>query len=395
MAIPLLTLDKTLEAALRSGHPWVYRNHLPGHRLQTGDWVRVRAGSAEACGLFDAEGQIAVRLFGPEPLGPGDLEGRVQDALTLRAQMIDAQAIGTQAIGSEKIATPTTCYRLLYGEGDFLPGITVDLYERFAVLRLYAASSERLVPDVVKALSQHLKLRGILRRSESGLEALWGRLPPPELTVQENGLKLLANLFDGQKTGLFLDHRDNRQTVQRFAEGRRVLNLFSYTGAFSLYAVRGGAHAVTSVDIAPAATEDAKRNFALNGLEPDAHTFLSADVFTLLGNYAAQEDRFGLVILDPPSLARSQKSRFAALRAYTKLNTQALRCTESGGFLATASCTAQVSPEAFRALLGEAASAAGVRLQIVHEAGHAPDHPVPASFPEGRYLKFVVARVLR
>lgn len=384
MALPVLTLDKTLETALRSGHPWLYRNHLPKVDLQSGEWVRLRAGGAEACGIYDAEGQIAVRLFGPEPLMPGDLAERVERALELRAQTINSQTTTSE----------TTCYRLLYGEGDFLPGITVDLYERFAVLRLYAGSLEGLVPSVVKALSQKLKLRGIVRRGEGGLEALWGKLPPPELTVQENGLKLLANLYEGQKTGLFLDHRDNRQTVQRFSQGRRVLNLFSYTGAFSLYAARGGARQVTSVDIAPAATADAQRNFALNGFDPEAHTFLSADVFSLLGEYAAQKKRFDLVILDPPSLAHNQKSRFAALRAYTKLNAQALRCTEPGGFLATASCTSQVSPEAFRTVLAEAAQAAGVRLQIVHEAGHAADHPVPANFPEGRYLKFVVARVL-
>jgi 23S rRNA (cytosine1962-C5)-methyltransferase len=379
VSLPLLTLDPALEPALASGHPWLYRNHLPRHALQTGDWVRVRAGSAEACGLYDAEGQIALRLFGAEPLEPREIDARVEDALTLRAQ----------TLGDD-----TSAYRLLYGEGDFLPGITVDRYERFAVLRLYSESLEGLVPGVVKALSQKLKLRGIVRRREGALDALWGQLPPPELTIRENGLQLLANLYEGQKTGLFLDHRDNRQTVERFSAGKRVLNLFSYTGAFSLYAMRGGASAVTSVDIAPAATKDAQRNFALNGFDPEAHSFLSADVFSLLGEYAKRGERFDLVILDPPSLAQNKKSRFAALRAYTRLNAQALRCTAPGGLLATASCTSQVSPEAFRGVLAEAASAARVRLQIVHEAGHAADHPVPANFPEGRYLKFVVARVL-
>lgn len=379
MPLPLLTLDDTLEPALASGHPWLYRNHLPRHSLQTGDWVRVRAGSAEACGVFDREGQIALRLFGAEPLSQSGLEARVKDALTLRAQSLSSE---------------TNAYRLLYGEGDFLPGITVDRYERFAVLRLYSASLESLVPGVVRALSAQLKLRGVVRRQEDGLEALWGQLPPPELSVQENGLTLLANLYEGQKTGLFLDHRDNRQAVERVSTDKRVLNLFAYTGAFSLYAARGGARHVTSVDIAPAATEDARRNFALNGFDPAAHSFLSADVFTLLGDYAARGERFDLVVLDPPSLARNKKNRFAALRAYTKLNAQALRITVPGGLLATASCTAQVSPEAFRSVLGEAARAAGVRLQIIHEAGHAADHPVPANFPEGRYLKFVIARVL-
>lgn len=379
MALPTLTLDKGLEPTLRSGHPWVYRNHLPKHALKTGDWVRVRAGGAEAYGLFDAEGGIGVRLFGSAPLEGEWLERRVRDAAELRAKTLDPD---------------TTCYRLLYGEGDYLPGITVDRYERFAVLRSYTASVAGLIPGVARALSRALKLRGVVSRDGGELRPLWGQLPPPELTVQEGGLKLLANLYDGQKTGLFLDHRDNRRTLARYTAGERVLNLFSYTGAFSLYALRGGAAHVTSVDIAPAATADARRNFALNGFDPDAHAFVNADVFALLGQYAARGEQFGVVVLDPPSLAHSKKSRHAALRAYGKLNAQALRCVAPGGLLATASCTSQVSPEAFRGVLGEAAAAVGVRAQILHEAGHAPDHPVPASFPEGRYLKFVVARVL-
>ena len=382
MPVPLkatLTLESTLESALKSGHPWVYRNHLPKHSLQTGDWVQVKAGSAAAYGLFDADGQIAVRLFGAAPPQGKWLEARIRDAVTLRARVIGPD---------------TNSYRLLYGEGDFLPGITVDRYERFAVLKSYSESVSALVPEVARILGMSLRLKGVVSRDSGETRALWGQLPPPELTVQENGIKLLANLYDGQKTGLFLDHRDNRQTLTRFTSGQHVLNLFSYTGAFSLYALRGGAAHVTSVDIAPAAMEDARRNFALNGFDPQAHTFLSTDVFALLADYVKRQEQFGVVVLDPPSLARRKKSRFAALRAYTKLNAQALRCTLPGGFLATASCTAQVSPEDFRRVLAEAASDAGVRAQIVHEAGHAPDHPVPAGFLEGRYLKFVVARVL-
>lgn len=377
--LPTLTLEPGLEPALRSGHPWLYRNHLPKHTLTTGDWVRVQAGTAEAYGLYDDAGQIAVRLFGSAPPHGEWLEARVHDALTLRAQVIGPE---------------TSCYRLLYGEGDFLPGITVDRYGRFAVLKTYTASVAGLVPTVVRTLSRALKLRGVLTRDDGELRSLWGELPPPELSVRENGLELLANLYDGQKTGLFLDHRDNRRTLERFTAGKRVLNLFSYTGTFSLYAARGGADQVTSVDVAPAATRDARRNFARNGFSPDAHTFLTADVFTLLGDYTKRGEQFGIVVLDPPSLARNKKSRFAALRAYEKLNAQALRCVAPGGLLATASCTAQVSPEDFRGVLAEAAARAGVRVQVIHEAGHAPDHPVPAGFPEGRYLKFVVARVL-
>lgn len=386
MPLPTLFLAKNLEPALLSGHPWLYRNHLPGHDLKSGDWVRMQAGRASAVGLYDSEGAIAVRLFSRVHVPDRALiEARVSEALDLRERLFAGQ--------------DTTAYRLLYGEGDYLPGITVDCYARYAVLQSYARSLSILVPEVVRAISNQLKLRGlklsgIVTRKEAGLEVLWGQRPPPELTVTENGLKLIANLYEGQKTGLFLDHRDNRLTLGRFCEGKTVLNLFSYSGAFSLYAAKGGAARVTSVDIAPAATADAKRNFALNGFDPEAHAFVSADVFTLLEGYAREGKGFDIVVLDPPSLARNKASRHAAARAYRKLNSLALRCVTPGGLLATASCTSQVSPADFTKLLGEAAAEAGQRFQLLHEAGHAPDHPVPATFPEGRYLKFAIGRVL-
>jgi 23S rRNA (cytosine1962-C5)-methyltransferase len=199
-------------------------------------------------------------------------------------------------------------------------------------------------------------------------------------------------LYDGQKTGLFLDHRDNRALLGRLAKDMTVLNLFAYTGAFSLYAARGGASRVTSVDIAPAAMRDAARNFSLNGFDPELHEFVAADCFKLLEDYVREGKQFDLVILDPPSLARSKDNRFAAARAYKKLNILALKCVREGGLLASASCTSQIGPDHFKEILLEAGLDTGRRLQILQENGHAPDHPVPMSFPEGRYLKFVLAR---
>lgn len=380
--LPTIQLDKKLETALASGHPWIYRNHL-GHQripLQDGMWLRVQAGKQAAIGLYDAQSPIALRLFQGQGI-PGQIwvNTKVAEALSLRNH-IDAKQ--------------TSAYRLIYGEGDYLPSITVDRYERFAIIKTYANSSDALVPLVVTALSSQLKLKGILSKNVNGLEALWGELPPPELSVKENGLKLIANLYEGQKTGLFLDHRDNRLTLEPYCHGKTVLNLFSYTGAFSLYGARGGASAITSVDIAPAVIEDAKRNFILNGFDPNQHRFESADCYKLLQNYVQQDKQFDVVILDPPSLAKAKKSKHAALRAYHKLNALAIRCVKEGGILASASCTSQVSPEDFKRSLAGAATETGLRLQIFHEAGHALDHPVPVNFPEGRYLKFVMARVL-
>ena len=378
MTLPTLNLGDKLERALSSGHPWLYRNHLPQHALQSGDWVRLEAGRASAIGLYDEGGAIGVRLFRRD--GVPDrawVQERVREALSLR----------------KLIPEHTNAYRLLYGEGDYLPGVVADRYDRFVVVKTYAESLEIILPDVVWALKE-LKVKGIVRRTSQGLEPLWGELPPPETTVRENGLAFIANLYEGQKTGLFLDQRENRETLRHLAAGKTVLNLFSYNGGFSVYALAGDATFVQSVDIAAAANIDAERNVAANGFDAEKHETVTADVFELLKTYAAEGQTFDLVVLDPPSLAKDKKSRYAALRAYSKLNTLALRCVRPGGLLVSSSCTAQVSPTDFTEMLATSAREAGVVAQVIHEAGHALDHPVPLSFPEGRYLKFVVMRVL-
>ncbi len=393
-AVRTVALPPSLEAALRSGHPWVYRNHLGTTELPHGAVVRVEAGSAHAYGVYDGAGAIGVRLFGERPV-PALVRARVQDALALRQQLADE---GHDA------------YRLLYGEGDGLPGIVCDRYGRFAVMKAYAGSVEQFLPQVAREVGSRLKLKGVALRAghddEDGQEgaaggsrpagsltALWGELPPPELTVTENGLRFVADPWRGQKTGLFLDQRENRQLVRRFSAGRRVLNLFAYNGGFSVYALAGGAKAVVSVDIAKPALEAAERNVTLNPSDGE-HSVLAADIFDALPRWAQQEQRYDMVVLDPPSLANSSAQRRRAQRAYMRLNRDAMHLVERGGLLVTSSCTAQVAPEQFREVVAEAARAAGVRVQVLAEQGHALDHPVPLAFPEGRYLKFMLLRVL-
>ena len=377
MKAATLRLDPALESALASGHPWIYRNHLPAHGLETGDWVRLQAGATRAVGVYDAEGQVAVRLFARERVpGTGDLAARVQEALALRRRFVPSE---------------TDAYRLVFGEGDFLPGLVADRYGRFVVVKTYSEGVQRAVlPGVVKALGRALRTRGIVRRDAAGLHPLYGEAPPPKLTVRERGLRFVANLHRGQKTGLFLDQRENRQKVRELAAGARVLNLFAYNGGFSVYALAGGAAFARSVDVSEGALADARENARLNG-HADRHEAVRADVFEFLN---VHEETYDLVVLDPPALAKKRGQLRSALRAYARLNAGALRRVRAGGLLATASCTAQVSPAAFREALAEAARRAGVRTQIVHEAGHAPDHPLRPEFPEGRYLKFAVLRVL-
>jgi 23S rRNA (cytosine1962-C5)-methyltransferase len=404
MSLPTLRLPARLEGPLSAGHPWVYRDHVAsGTSLADGTWVRVEAGRTVALGLWASDGAIAVRVF---RRGTADAPPQVPDAPWVEATVARALALraGLEEAGSD-------AYRLVFGEGDGLPGITVDRYGRFAALQTYASGYGREGSDgaallrlVVRSLARAVPLTGVLRarREDAPAQAEWGAEPPPELTVREQGLRFLANLFEGQKTGLFLDHREHRAHVRELARGRRVANLFAYSGAFSVYALAGGALHAVDVDVAPAALRDAERNVAANveAIGTDAterHETLRADLLSDPAAALAAPQLAGsdLIVLDPPSLARRKGQRHAALRTYRRLNAAALAALPEGGLLATASCTAQVSHEAFLAALAEAAAEAGVCAQVLRESGHAPDHPVPLSFPEGRYLKFVVLRVTR
>jgi 23S rRNA (cytosine1962-C5)-methyltransferase len=247
---------------------------------------------------------------------------------------------------------------------------------------------------VLRAVEQCAHTKGICQRSEDGLKILSGRLPARGLIVEEHGIRFHADLAEGQKTGLFLDHRENRNSLAAWCKGRAVLNLFSYTGGFSLYAARAGAARVVSVDRAPEAMSRALDNVRLNGQDESIHELVTADALEYLEKAAQEGLRFDVVISDPPSFARAKNQRHRALRAYERLHTLALQVLSPGGLLAAASCTSQVDPESFRTTIAAAASRAQRRLQIVADAGHALDHPIMIGHPEGRYLKFVAVRCL-
>ena len=394
-------LPANLKERLMQGHPWVYRNHVPPNlHLSSGSWVRVQCGNWKGFGLWDNQSPIAIRLFSrQEPPTPKWIREQVQSAWDLRSSLRQQNC---------------TAYRWLFGEGDGLPGITVDLYDRFAVVQTYMESAAVLLNWLVDALQATASLEGIYLKtqhrslemndrddesanapSDSKVKLIWGQPAPKALIVEEHGLKFQVDLHAGQKTGLFLDHRENRKYVEGLSKGRTVLNCFAYTGAFSLYALRGQASHVTSVDIGKGLAEAASTNIKLNGLDDRRHTFITQDCFTLLNDSIQQGKQFDLIILDPPSFAKTKQNRHAAQRAYSKINTLALRCLAPDGLLVSASCTSQVSPEAFKEAIAAAGATTGHQIQIIHEIGQPIDHPVPAQFPEGRYLKFVVGRVRR
>ncbi len=375
----MLTLDTV--GTVARGHPWVYREGVIGS-AGTGEPVELTDGKGKrvAWGLFEG-GPIAVRVLGREPMPVERVVAwRLKDAFALRAALVPQ--LGT-----------TNAYRVCHGEGDRLPGLVLDRYDQTFVLRLYARAWEPHLGSIVDAL-RGLGVTSLWRRfgvarvdDRQGGEALIGPEPPDTLVVEEHGVKLLARVKVGQKTGLFLDQREHRRMVRGWSAGRSVTNLFSYNGGFSVSAALGGATRVTTVDLAPAAIDDAVAIFRLNGVDPSSHAFEVADVFTWKGAAA------DLVVCDPPSLTHAKDADTAAKKAYRDLHRHILPMARS--WLATSSCTARLAwdrwEEAVREGLGHPGPGeADTRWSRLYAGSEPADHPVGLSHPEGRYLKFML-----
>lgn len=389
-------LSKALERAIGSGHPWIYRDAIVGQLPQTGEVVTVldRKGRFLARGLAE-RGAIGVRVFTTvyQPVDRRLFEMRIDDALLLRGQLAPAD---------------TDALRLLHGEGDRLPGVVVDRYGEFAVLKLDGDAILAWRELIESCLRQRLPALGVstlLRRSGRGehkqVELVFGRLPDQPVEIREHGMRLLVDLLHGQKTGMFLDHRPNRWRTRELiaglvarGEAPRVANLFGYTGGFSLAAGLGGATSVVTVDVAAPALELARQAWLRNGLDPARHHTAAVEVERWL---AEQQGRrpFDLVIADPPSFASKQADRERALTAYRALHAAALPLVRDGGFYLAASCSSRIDRTAFEQTLLRAAKSAAVELQVLERGGAGFDHPAPLGFAEGEYLNVVLARVLR
>lgn len=393
--LPSLELRKDLARHLRAGHPWVFRKAVEKapKRLEAGTIVDVvEQGRFVARGYYDPHSAISVRILtrdAAEPIDGAFWRRRVARALALRRELIQG----------------VSGYRLIHGESDGLPGVVVDRYHRFAVLKLYSAGLTPHRAAIIEALVAEVdELAGIYGRDEiphdeedEGSQpqgrVLWGAEPPERIEIDEFGMKLLVDVRRGQKTGTFLDQRENRRLVRGLAHGRaEVLNCFSYTGGFSVAAALGGAKHVISVDVDRDAIALARDNFRQNGLDPNDHLFAAEDAFELLARYRHEGRRFDLVVCDPPAFAKSQRVVEAAVAGYASLNRAALAVLAPGGLLVTASCSARVSAEQFFDAVKEAAFKARVDLQLIHESRQTPDHPVSPQFREGRYLKCLVLR---
>jgi 23S rRNA (cytosine1962-C5)-methyltransferase len=377
-----LQLTPDTVGPVRRGHPWVYTSGLaePGALPEPGTPVKLLDGRGKplAFGLAD-DGPIAVRV----------LERHPEDLRALVARRVDdASALRPRVLPPE-----TDAYRLINAAGDGLPGLVVDRYGPVAVVRVYGACWVPHLEAVVAAVASQPGIQTVLRRlgvrrvdGDEGIEQLHGPEMPEPLVVTEGGVRFLARPSTGQKTGLFLDQRDNRIQLARSAAGQTIVNLFGYTGGFSVHAAVRGAARVVTVDQSAPALQDAAENFRLNGLDPAAHGFETADVF-----HWQPDAPVDIVISDPPSLTRSAKSDEPARGAYRDLAQRSAAMVRPGGLLATASCTARLSWERWEEAVREGMVKSG-RWSWLWRAAEPGDHPVAMGHPEGRYLKFAVAR---
>jgi 23S rRNA (cytosine1962-C5)-methyltransferase len=383
-----LRLARPLERAILSGHPWLYRDALEPFELAPGEVVDIfdKRKRLLAKGFVDA-GPIGARVLTTHPkehVGPQLFAARIAAALALRERARPAD---------------TDAYRLVHGEGDRLPGVVCDRYGEFAVVKLDGEgilAFRDVLRDTFESALAPLGIRGALLRTsrkqgdESSL--LFGEPPPREVRVREHGMTLIGNLWEGQKTGLFLDHRESRYRVRGLARGARVLNLYGYTGGFSVSAGLGGAAHVTTVDVARPAIELAARTFVDNGLAEALHTPLAEDVPTYLRAAAERGERFDLIVADPPNFAPSHQKLEAALEAYATLHAACLGLLERGGLYLAASCSSHVRMPDFLEGLREGARRARSVLAVLEQTGAPFDHPRLLAFPEGDYLKVVLAR---
>jgi 23S rRNA (cytosine1962-C5)-methyltransferase len=388
-----ITLKKNEERRIKAGHPWVFSNEI---REVTGD--RSAGISAE---LYDAAGGfIGVGYYNPHSLiafrllsrqredidSPEFFEGRIAAALTHRRSRYPGLAT----------------FRAVYGESDFLPGLVVDKYGDYLSLQFFSAGMDCRRDQIVAALRKVFEPLGIIARNDVGgrtleglseqVEQLWGDIPE-RVEMAENGLKFQVNLREGQKTGAFLDQKQNHLLLREICAGKKVLDCFCYSGGWAIHAASFGAESVLGVDISARAVGQASSNAKLNRVS-DRVRFEECDAFERLRSLHQEGRRFGVIVMDPPAFVKSRKNIAEATKGYLTVNRRAMELLEPGGYLITCSCSFHIGREAFRDMLIQAARLAKREVRLVETCGQAADHPVLLSFPEAEYLKCFVLQTV-
>jgi len=393
MTLPPLRLKKNEDRRLRAGHLWVFSNEIdvartPLTSFRPGDAVEIQdnTGRAIGSGYVNPGTLIAARLLSHAPgvmLNAALLEERITRALALRERLF---------------ARPF--YRLVYGEGDRLPGLVIDRFGDVLVVQITTAGMERVRAELLEVLERLLAPAAVLLRNDTPARALEGLAQgveealgtvPERVEIEENGVRFEVPILGGQKTGWFYDHRPNRARLQAYAPGRRVLDVFSYVGSWGVQAAAAGAASVLCVDSSGAALDEVQRNALLNGVEDRVETH-RADAWDALRELKAAGERFDIVVLDPPAFIKRRKDIKEGEQAYRRINQLALTLLAPDGVLVSASCSYHLSRDALLGALLRTSRAEGRELQVIEEGHQGPDHPMHPAIPETSYLKAFFVR---
>jgi 23S rRNA (cytosine1962-C5)-methyltransferase len=391
-----ILLKKGKEKAAVLHHPWIFSGAIDKIKgnPENGEVVAVRAADKEflAYAYFHDQSRVALRLLEWDEnvvIDKNWYTQKIKTAIASRRHLLNEDT--------------NTC-RLVFSEADFLPGLIVDQYADFLSLQILSAGIESVKEDIIDILKQELQPTGIFDKSDAGARKhenlepaqglLWGENPPEFIEVRENGVRYHINIADGQKSGFYCDQRDNRSILAAYTTGKTVLDCFCYSGGFSLNSLKAGATQVTSVDSSALAIETLAHNVALNELPAGRQISIQSDVNKQLRLFKEEGKKFDVIVLDPPKYAPSRSALDRAARAYKDLNRLGMLLLESGGILATFSCSGAVDMETFKQIIAWAALDAGKEVQIIKQFNQPEDHPVRISFPEGEYLKGLLLRVL-
>lgn len=384
-------LRRGREQRVLGGHPWVFRSDIE-REDGAADGLPVRvltsAGRFLAMAVYNPRSQISLRILSrrDEPIDGAFIRGRVRRALDYRRRFADLNSC-----------------RLIFAESDGLPAVIADKFGDVIVLQILCLGMERFKGDIVDALAQELSPRGIYERNDVPVRELEGLTQqtgllfgevPDRVEMQENGVRFLVDVKEGQKTGFFLDQKENRAAIAPFVSGMRVLDCFTHTGSFALHAARYGAAEVTGVDISEHACACALENARLNGVE-DRVRFECANAFDFLRAHQTAGEQYDVVILDPPAFTKTRSAVEGALRGYKEINLRGMKLTRDGGYFITCSCSQHVTPDLFRGMLLEAQKDAHVQLRQIEWRTQGRDHPILLSSPETQYLKCGIFQVFK
>jgi 23S rRNA (cytosine1962-C5)-methyltransferase len=391
-----LVLKPGKEKSILRWHPWIFSGAVESIKgsPQSGETIEIVASSGAflAWGFYSPTSQITARVWSfytDGEIGPAFFKSRIEAALRVRERLLSD--------------TTTNAMRLVNAESDGLPGVIIDRYADYLVCQFLTAGAEYLRDTIISSLKEVVSYKGIYERSDVDVRekeglmprsgVIEGEIPAEGIEIMENGHRFMVDIVHGHKTGFYLDQRDNRALVGQTAAGMSVLNCFAYTGAFSVYAVKGGAARVVSVESSKSAIQAITRHAALNGINPDKIENIEDDVFKVLRQFRDSRQEFDCIILDPPKFVESKQHIERGSRGYKDINLFAFKLLKPGGFLFTFSCSSLMSTDLFQKIVADAALDAKRRAVIFRRLGQAEDHPTALSFPEGLYLKGLMCRV--